>query len=202
MPTQLFIREDTLAVGVSSSDFDVILSTARGPGLSSQSVNTVAGPTAGVQFYLTPTSYWFRVNAVTVSGAITKNLWMSESNMSANAGPQVIIDRHDSAGTFVSTVANHERGVELPVATRAAQNWNTGTVTSTSFSDGDWIRLRVYINDVGTMASGHSADFAMGATSAGVDGDSYITFTETITEYTPPAGYTPYRNPMPPLIAQ
>jgi hypothetical protein len=119
---------------------------------------------------------------VTISGTITPNFWMSESNMSANVGAQVIIDRCNSTGTFISTVLNSEKGTELPVTTRDAQNW-APTPTSTDFNDGDYIRVRIYGNDVGAgMASGHTFTLGFGGGSGSAD-DSYVTFTETITEY-------------------
>ena len=193
MATQLWLESvrngsgvDMTPPGSLSSDTDLPLLTARGAGEQLLSANTVLGPTSGVQIkdgIPTPVSWWYRVNAVTISGAITKNFWMAESNMSANVGAQVIIDRCDSSGAFISTVHNSEKGTELPVGTRAAQNWNTGTVTSTTFDDGDHIRVRVYGNDVGTMASGFSFNMAVSGTTAAADGDSYVTFTETITAY-------------------
>ena len=203
MATQLFLVNDLRSDDSESSDTDFALSTTRGTGSVSDSVNTVAGPTSGVQIASgAPRSWWYRVNAVTISGAITKNLWFRESNMAANAGAQVIIDRHDSALAFVSTVANHERGVELVVGVDTAENWATGTVTSTTFADGDYIRVRVYINDVGTMASGHTATFNYDGPTAAALGDSYVTFTETIDAYVPAAPRVPYSTPMPQLLAQ
>lgn len=202
MATQLFPLYVLFSNDSESSDIDLALSTTRGSGMSERATNTVLGPTSGVQVKdgATPASWWYRVNAVTISGAITKNFWMSESNMSANVGAQVIIDRHDSALAFVSTVQNSESGVELPVTTATAQNWNTGTVTSTTFADGDYIRVRVYGNDVGTMASGHTFNFGFGGPTAGSAGDSYVTFTETITAYTP-ATDKPYRHPFIQLLS-
>ncbi len=189
MPTQLFLKDALFSDDSESSDQDLALSTTRGSGAVATNTATSTGPTSGIQVGIaTPRSWWYRVNAVTISGAITKNLWMSESNMSANVGAQVIIDRHDSALAFVSTVANHERGTELIVGTSTAENWNTGTVTSTSFNAGDYIRVRVYGNDGGgTMASGFTFNFNYNGTTGGADGDSFVTFTETIVAYTPSA---------------
>ena len=205
MPTTLFMRgffypSDEAPTDL-SSDTDLALDSSRGPTAQSAQTSTVAGPTSGRQVNPgVPLSWWYRVNAVTISGSITKNLRMSETNMSANVGAQIIIDRHDSAGTFVSTVANHERGTELVVTTETAENWSTGTVTSTSFSDGDYIRVRVYGNDVGTMASGYFFHFYYDGPTAAASGDSYVTFTETITAYTPAAERVPRFSPYPQLL--
>lgn len=192
---------DATPPGNLSSDVDLPLLLSRDTETAVEAgVNTVAGPTAGVQIGGTLRSWWVRVNAVTIASAITKNFWMAESNMAANVGAQVIVDRYDGSAVFVSTVQNSELGTELPVTTRAAQNWATGTVTSTTFSDGDYIRVRVYGNDVGTMASGHTFNLQTGATSAGVDGDSWIEFTETITEYVA-STRVPRFKPYPQLLA-
>lgn len=202
MATQLFLQDPTFGEEVAlSTDTDLFLYTTRRAGVGSRSGSTVTGPTSGIQIGTVLISYWYQVNAVTISGAITKNLWMSESNMSANVGAQTIIDRCDSSGTFISTVENSEKGTELPVTTATAQNWSTGTVTSTTFADGDYIRLRVYGNDVGTMATGFSFALGAGAASAGVDGDSYVTFTETITAFVAAAPRVPRFTPMPQLLA-
>jgi len=99
--------------------------------------------------------------------------------MTANVGPQVVIERIDSTGAVASTIANHESGVELALTTRAVNNWATGTVTSTNMLKGDRIRIRVAGNDVGTMATGFTFDLGYAGTSAAADGDSYVTFTET-----------------------
>jgi hypothetical protein len=116
---------------------------------------------------------------ITISGAITKNIWMAESSKSANVGAQVVIERIDSTGAVVSTIQNSEFGTEAPLTTRAAQNWATGTVTSTAMKKGDRIRVRVAGNDIGTMASGFTFNASYGGTTAAADGDSYVTFTET-----------------------
>jgi hypothetical protein len=204
MATQLFLGKlnSNDAPDLSAYD-DHLLKTARDTVSQSAGTSTVTGPTSGVSITnVAPHSWWYRVNAVTISGAITKNVWMSESNMSANVGAQVIIDRCDGSGTFISTVENSEKGTELPATTRAAQNWATGTVTSTTFADGDYIRVRVYGNDGGgTMATGYTFDLSTGGTTAAADGDSYVTFTETITEYVAVAR-VPYSTPYPQLLAQ
>ena len=197
MATQLFLLTpgtagaDDTPPGNLSADWDHPLDTARGASGISAGISTVNGPTAGIQLATASAapglSWWYRVNAVTISGAITKNLWGQESAMTANAGLQTIIDRCDGTGTFVSTVENSEFGTEMKAGAYAVNNWATGTVTSTAFADGDYIRVRVYFNDAGgTMASGAFVYVAWRGPTAGAEGDSYVTFTETITEYVPP----------------
>lgn len=157
------------------------LSLTRGSTLDNFDIaNTVAGTTLGLE--IPPARYFISppLDAdVTISGTITFNLWMNESNMAANAGAQCIIERVDSQGAIVSTVVNSEKGTELPVTTSAAQNW-TATPTSTAFLKGDRIRIRVAANDGGgTMASGYVVEHDYNGPTAAANGDSYVTFTET-----------------------
>lgn len=196
MATQLFLAvpsgPDSTPPGSLSTDNDHLLRLTRDAGSATQSANTVNGPTAGVQIGATPRSWWTNpLAAVTISGTMTMNLWMFENNMSANVGAQVLVERCDGAGTFISTILNSERGTELVVTTSTAENW-TASPTSTTLANGDRIRLRVYGNDVGTMATGFTFTLTAGAASAGIDGDSYIQFTETITEFVNVSGVAPH----------
>ena len=199
---------DQTPPGNLSADCDslFILGT-RGSASRSSSTSTVNGPTSGIQCKQgsggsgAALSWWsVPLSAVTISGTITFNIWGNENNMSANAGLQVVIDRVDGSGSFISTIINSEKGTELPTTT-AAQNW-TGAPTSTTLSDGDRLRVRVYINDGGgTMATGFLGVIAIGATSAGINGDSFVTFTETITEFVAAAERVPRFSPYPQLLA-
>jgi hypothetical protein len=196
MATTFYLQEAGVAdssdkdpPGNLSSDTDLLLGlNVRGSGISSSSTNTVTGPTSGVQCTWNvngnPLSWWSKtLTGVTISGTITFNVWGSENSMSANSGLQVILDRCDGSGSFISQIVNSEKGTELPTS-NAAQNW-TASPTSTTLATGDRIRCRVYGNDAGgTMATGFRTIISFGSTSGGVDGDSFITFTETITEGT------------------
>lgn len=158
---------------------------------------TAAGPTNGIELAVSASDSHEWISEplaadVTIAGTITFNLWMSENNMSANCGAQCVIERLDHLGAIISTVVNSEKGTELPVTTRAAQNW-TAAPTSTAFNKGDRIRIRVASNDVGTMGSGFTFNFADSGPTADADGDSYVTFTETFSFMTAtPAGSSLY----------
>lgn len=128
---------------------------------------------AGVISWWTPT-----LVGATISGTISFNLWGLESNMSANAGFRVVIDRCDSSGAFISNVVSSNRGVEL--GTSAAANAWTATPTSTTLSDGDRLRIRVYVTDVGTMGSGFNTQLNFDGNTNAANGDSFISLTETI----------------------
>lgn len=188
MATQLFLL-DTVESGVAITGFDELkLSTARG---DNATTSDVAASSSGNHkpidnLAATATLIWlFRVNAVTISGTVTFNFWGLESAMATNAGLAAIVSRYDSGGTFVSDVvaqanAAHADGVELGTG-NALRDW-TATPTSTTFADGDWLAVIVHADAVGTMGTG-TVELAYDATTAGAIGDSFVTFTETITEY-------------------
>ncbi len=180
------------------ASFSGTMDLLRGGGLNTETTNTVNGPVgcggtevimgSGVCHITVPLA------AVTISGTITLNLWMAESNMSANAGAEVGIMLLSNSGAFVSNIlgcsgascstaaagTTYEFGTELPVTTRAAQNW-TATPASTAVSAGQRLGLFVKLNDGGgTMASGFNCTFGFAGPTAAADGDSWIQFTETI----------------------
>lgn len=120
---------------------------------------------------------------VTISGTITPNIWGYESNNACNCGFRYEVLRWDvQRGGIVSSLgistgdATTEWGTSAQVRTAP-----TLTPTSTAFNIGDRIVIVMYNDDASgvTEASGRSwtLDYN-GAT--GVDGDSYLTFTETI----------------------
>lgn len=161
------------------------LRTTRGGGVvATAATATVTGTTLGVEVSDgTNVMQWISPpidQDVTISGTITFNLWMGESATAANAGAQCVIQRITKLGAIGATVVNSEKGVELPkTSSIAAQNW-TASPTSTAFTKGDRIRIRVAANDAGgTMASGNTFTFDYAGTSAAADGDSYVTFNET-----------------------
>jgi hypothetical protein len=207
MATTLFLR-NTAETGLTISGNVIYkLATTRG---SSVSFNFIVSAVASgnhlqivSNFDGSVATIWaYRVNAVTISSTVSFNFWGSESLMTTNAGFAAIVSRYDNGGNFISDVvaqanANHADGVELGTSA-AAMSW-TATPTSTSFSDGDWLTILVHADAVGTMGTGTVGVDVGGPTSA-ADGDTFVTFTETITAFTAAADQ-PYRNPMIQLLA-
>ncbi len=185
MATKLFLRNSASNVTVGSETKKELLLTQGSAKVASDATATVAGPTAGVQTKIGGVvATWFSnpLQAVTISSAPTVNLWGLESSALANAGLDVLIERCDQAGNVISTIVRSEKGTELSTSA-AVQNWTTGAVTSTSLALTDRIKVTVFGNDAsGNMtANGRSFTVDYGA-GAGVDGDSYISFVETIVE--------------------
>lgn len=166
------------------------LLTTRGGGVVTGTVTSITGTTLGLEPSLTPL-VWISppLDAdVTISGTLTFNLRMAEAMAAANATAQCVIERVDSVGAIISTVVNSERGTEMGT-TEAAQNW-TASPTSTNFLRGDRIRISVAFNDATslTMGSGFTLTFWYAGTTAAASGDSYVTFTETLSFVSAPAG--------------
>lgn len=161
---------------------------SAGASLATGSAVTVDGPTSGLElsadaapvakleWISDPLSADF-----TIDGTITFNVWMAESNMAANAGAQVVIEKIDGATGGLTTIANSEKGTELPVTTRAAQNW-TLDPSAVACKRGDRLRIRVAANDGGgTMNVGHPFTIGYNGGTGGSDGDSWVQFTEDLT---------------------
>src|SRR5512139_2712184 len=111
MATKLSLRNSASDINP-TADVEKYLSpnggTVAPPGVAA-TTNTVAGPTAGVQLTATGGGSklcWFSspLNAVTISGTITFNLWGDESNMGANACYDVLVERCSGTGTVLSTI--------------------------------------------------------------------------------------------------
>lgn len=177
-------NNDAKANGVAAGWVPFPLETSPGAGVSGVSLGTITGPTNGLEFISgsSPIEWISRPLSAdfTISGTITLNIWGFEDNMSANLGFHVIIQRIDKTGAIVSQIASSERGVEAAVTTAGVNNW-TVVPTSTNMLKGDRIRVRILINDVGTMALGFVGVLRLNGATANVDGDTWIQFTENLT---------------------
>lgn len=164
------------------------LSLSRGDGVNAISQATIAGPTNGVEAGSNGTSPTNAYNwlspplaaDVTISGAVTGNLWASESNMSANVAINFVVDKIDGATGAITEIVRSSRTVEVAVTTRDANNFTATPGAGVACKRGDRIRVRVFGDDsTANMGSGFTFALGYDAASAGVDGDSYVTFTET-----------------------
>jgi hypothetical protein len=189
VPTDFFLTDTASPIDLGASTDEKKALLVRGSGLVVSTTNTLTGPIAegGLPCLVSIGGnqlVWFTepLNTVTISGLMTFNIWAAESNMSANAGIEVVAWRCDNSGALISTIIDSEKGTELPITTRATQNW-TGTPTSTTLADGDRVKIKVAINDGGgTMASGFNVTMGYSAASSGVDGNTFVKFNETVTE--------------------
>jgi hypothetical protein len=205
MATQLWFSGSTTAQeyasGVADAKIDgtsvntwtsYILQDSQGSGNGQFAMNTVTGPTSGIQatsgggdplgWYSPPVAA-----AVTISGAITWNLWGSESNMSANAAINGQIEKIDGATGAFTLIDKTARVTEL-ATTAGVNNFAETPASGVALKKGDRLRIRIFIGDAGTMATGFQGFFDFNGATPGADFDSWVSLTETVTFLTEPAG--------------
>lgn len=191
MSTQLYFTDtagdygrgvdDTTLAGGSVNWRGNLLSLSPGSAVVSGVSNTVTGPTNGVE--LSQIDEWlsFPVDQdFTMSGSIVVSLWAFESSMSANCKIAAIIEKVSGKTGVVTEVVRGADATELGTSVSSRTIVLTGYSPTVDFKVGDRIRVRIYIDDVGTMASGFTATFRYDQPSPGTDGYSSISFTEDI----------------------
>lgn len=177
MPTTFYLQSG----GAGYVGYNIARLT-RGAASTTATVDTVNSGT-DIQWTLTsggtPLSFCSRPlsGAVTISGTVTVNVWAEESNNTANAGFRLKLFKLSPNGTK-TLFATLDKGTELPTSP-AAQNY-TGTPTSTAFSVGDRIVMEPYITNIGSMNGSRTCTMSYNGPTAGVAGDAYVTFTETV----------------------
>ena len=206
MATQLFFVNTTCPgihlgtnnptlVGVASGWETFILRTTRGGSVLSVSATPLTGPTAGIETLLSGRKHEFitlpLAADVTIAGTINCNVWCREAAATDNVGANVVLERINSSGVIVSEIGRSANTTEMAIsATTNSLATFTITPTSTAMKKGDRIRARLFIDDAGgNMAGGTASFFGIAGSTAGANGDTFITFTETFTlQTTQPSG--------------
>ena len=196
--TKVFLHDAASPIAPDSTYLYKKADATQGSAKVTAVISTVAGAISG-QFWpstnaahiLTKTAggtptVWISAplsSGVTVSGTITPNLWGLESANQCNCGARYEVLRWDvSVGGIVSSLGiSSDGGLSEWSTNAAARTAPTLTPTSTAFNAGDRIVILIY-NDDGngvTEANGRNwtLDYDAGT---GVDGDTYLSFTETI----------------------
>jgi hypothetical protein len=183
MATQLFLRDEASDLGGAGQKN---LSTVRG----SSSVNAITTTTAsGTNITVTATAggqalTWFSepLPAQSLSGTVTVNIRGRESGTAVNAGAGILIERTNSAGTVQSTILS-DRTVPASITeyttTDAAKTSSGLTITTTTFSANDRIKVTLKVRNVGTMAAGTVTNTYDGDT-VGAAGETYVTFSANL----------------------
>lgn len=207
MSTTVYFTNTAASVGTGLPKIATIDGT-KGAGLTVSTTNTI-NSAGGVLVQCTNSAggtlieWWTpSLNALTWSAGFSTNIWQAESNMSANAQEALIVEVWDSTGTTLrgqAWSASSGQPIvstsEMPVTTRAAQTGaSSGLAGATNITQGD--RLRILLGGAGTpgnnMSSGFTFTTGYGGTTGGSDGDTFMTFTDTLTAA--PTARTP-RNP-------
>jgi hypothetical protein len=202
--TKVFLHQTSSKLGngngVVSSRFKFWLADAtQGSSKKPVVISSIAGLLTGHYWPIPTTGYimtdaggssWWLTWAspplsagVTISGIITPNLWGLESAAQCNCGARYEVLRWSvAAGGIISSLGiSTDNGVTEWGTSAAVRTAPTLTPTSTAFAAGDRIVIVVY-NDDGngvTEASGRSWTLDYDA-ATGVDGDTYLSFTETL----------------------
>ena len=179
MATKLFLRNTTLS-GISNY-YDMV--TTAGAASATCVVNTAASGTE-IQWTQTAggaTAAWITGQAPSGGFTLTTtdiSIWAHESNMNANCGGRYRVFIRTAAGVETEIGGGpFSDGVEF--GTAAAEMLWAGNVTDQAFAENDRILLKVYITDVGTMASGHTCTLTFNAADAST-GDSFFNIAETV----------------------
>lgn len=205
MATQLFLLSTVSDYATANNDANLAgtnvawepqaLGTSRGSGVTAGSRTAVAGPTPGLEFQATAALVWYSppIDAdVTISGSITWNLWASETAMTLNGAINGRLEVIDGATGVITLIDQTARVAEVNLTTRAVNNFAETPAAGVACKRGDRLRVRIFIDDAGTMNSGGTFSFGYNGTTATADGDSYFTLTETLSFASAPSGTTIY----------
>lgn len=122
-------------------------------------------------------------DAVTISGAVTPNLWGAESANTVNSGAGILIEKTNNAGTVQSaivTVTNVPVTItEWPLRASPAVKTANYSPTSTSMAIGDRIKVTVSVRAAGGTMNAGQADFYYDQNAdTALVGDSWVQFAE------------------------
>jgi hypothetical protein len=202
MSTKLFLTDNASDYNTGNNDAKLngsagiwqnrALSTTAGtPLATSNNVSTVAGPTNGIEVTVgTILSVWYSapLNAdVTISGSITWNIWAAESSNSANVAINGRIEKVDGATGAITLIDATARTTEVALTTRAVNNFAETPAAGVACKRGDRLRVRVYGDDAGTMATGFTFIIGYNGPTAAADGDTWVQLTENLTFVAEPA---------------
>lgn len=185
--SQIFLTDTASAVATASVDREAW--TSRGAGVQTDVVNTAAGWTSPIQ--LTDTAGgtvvdWFTkpLTAMTLGGAVRCNIRARESISTANAQVGVEVARVNGDGTSASVWGITRKSLELNGGAETVESFLVAG-DDLAISDGQRIRIRLFIDDTAfsAMASGATCTVWYAGTSGGASGDTYLTFTQTLTEF-------------------
>lgn len=138
---------------------------------------------AGQPLYVTSTartSGWMSkpLNGFSLTGNVTFRLWASESNNTANATIEVNLWKATSINSFIGSTS-----INAELTTSQAGYFITIAPNPTTFLTGD--RLFITYSMIAapglTLGANRTVSLVLNSPTAGVSGDTFVTFTENIT---------------------
>lgn len=197
MATQFFMRDAaaTISRGTNSNNGAAsavwwrakLLSTTAGTGGVYDSVATVASSTNVLEIKDGDgvTLEWISpplAAGVTISGTVDCELFIHESNMSANAGAVFQFYKLAATDLTLTQICSIADSGEMLNDTPVSNNSESfsGTPTSTALAKGDRLLVRIGCRNVGTMAGGYQVNFQYDGGSAS-DYYSWVRVNENLT---------------------
>lgn len=166
--------------------------TSRGDGVNSVVRNTAAGWTTPLQWTDsaggTPVEWYSRqLAAFTLSNSVGYNVRVAESNAAANAGVGLELAVCDADGSN-AVVWGADRSVSNGTGEAGTtESAFTGSICGPDLavSAGQRLRLRVFVDDMRgfPLVTGHTVTLWYDGTSGGASGDSFITLSQTVSEF-------------------
>lgn len=184
--SQVFLTDTASSVSTASVDREAW--TSRGGGVQTDVTNTAAGWAAPIQVTDTAGGTvvdWFTkpLTAFTLGGAVRCNIRLSSSSASSSTSERVEVAVVDTDGSnpVIWAVGSNNAVISVPEGT--IQFLIAGD--DLAVLDGKRLRIRIYIDDYARtpMASGHTNTLYYAGTSGGASGDTYLTFSQTLTEF-------------------
>ena len=217
--TQLFLTTTSAGINPGSAT-ELEMWTSRGSGSTNSATNSSAGWTAGIQ--ITDTGggtalEWYsrQLTAFTLGGKALVNARALVTTGSSNANSmraEIAVCASDGTSPTIwgsiclSTITSFDQFGRIGITASSETEQPYSIYVSgpdTSVSDGQRLRLRLYLDEVSDnpLVTGQTLTTTYAGTSAAAAGDSWVTLTNTVTEFTS-AGNPPYVNPYPPFLAQ
>ncbi|OGS12676.1 MAG: hypothetical protein A2234_07855 [Elusimicrobia bacterium RIFOXYA2_FULL_58_8] len=193
--TTVFLGDTVSSVDPGSDD-ERRLNRSRGSAAVTYFKNTLVGTITppDPQMQITRTAggtpvVWYSdpLDAVTISGNVTFNIWARESNKFANAGLAGELLRTDSSGNILSVIASVVAPASELATSFALKTW-TRTPAPTALSNGDRLALRLYMDNFGTMAANYTVQVSLDGPTAGASGDSWFRTVEALAPARPAPG--------------
>lgn len=195
--TKLYLQDTVSSINPGADD-ERILPLVPGSAIVTYTKTTVAGPVnppdAATQFTSPPgvtNVIWYSqpLDAVTISGDVTFNIWAGENPPAANATMTAELLRTDNSGAIQSIIASVVPDRTELTTALMPQTW-VKTSASTALSNGDRLAVRVYIDDAlgFTMASGKTVTVTLGGGTPGSSGDSWVGVAEVLAPAQPVIG--------------
>jgi hypothetical protein len=196
--TKIFLHDAASKLDQSSAIDFRLANATQGSAKVTAVINSIGGAVSGQYWPSSTTGHiltktaggtktvWFSAplsSGVTISSTVTPNFWGLESNGQCNCGFRYEVLRWSvAAGGIVSSLGiSTDNGATEWGTSAAVRTAPTLSPTSTAFVTGDRIVMVIYNDDGNGVTEGSGRTWTLDYDAAtGVDGDTYLSFTETI----------------------